>query len=175
VLHDVPPVAFQGATVVAQVDTTNPTNQAIGQERGKDSGEPGILAVLSPAVHHVVAFFELLHDAGDVLRIILEIGVQGNDDLSPGVIKSGGNGSGLPEVANKLQDTHPPIQAGQALEFLGAPIRASIVDKEDLATGFPGGQTLLEAIIKGFQGLEFVENRNDDGKLKSRFRGFLDW
>ncbi len=174
-LHDIPSVAFQGATVVVQVDTTDPTDQAIGKVRGKPSGEPAILAVLSPAVDHVVTFFELLHDAGDILRIILKIRVQGNDDLSPGIIESGGNGGGLPEVANELQDTHPLIQGGQALEFLGAPIGASIVDEKDFATGFPGDQTLLEAIIKGFESLEFVKNGNDDGELNSDLRGFLDW
>ncbi len=174
-LHDIPSVAFQGATVVVQVDTTDPTDQAIGQVRGKDSGEPGIFAVLSPAVDHVVTLFELLHDAGDILRIILKIRVQGNDDFPPGIIKSGGNGSGLPEIANELQDTNPPIQGGQALEFLGAPIGASIVDEENFAAGFPGGQALLEAIIKGFESLEFVENGNDDGELKPCLRGFLDW
>jgi len=173
--HDVPPITLQGAAVVVQVDTTDPTDQAIGKVRGKPSGEPAILAVLSPAVDHVVALFELFHDEGDILRVILKVRIQRNDDLSPGVIKSGGNGGGLPEVTNKLEDTHPPIQAGQALEFLGAPIGAAIVDEEDFTTGFPGGQASLEAIIKGFESLKFVENWNDDGKLKSDLRGLFDW
>ncbi len=173
--HDVPSVAFQSTAVVVQMDSTDPADQTIGQMRGQDSGEPGILAVLSPAVDHVVTLFELLHDAGNILRIILEIRVQGNDDFPPGIIKSGGNGSGLPEIANKLQDTNPLIQGSQALELLGTPIGASIVDEKDFATGFPGDQTLLEAIIKGFESLEFVKNGNDDGELNSDLRGFLDW
>lgn len=174
-LHDVPSVAFQGTAVVVQMDSTDPADQTIGQVRGKDSGQPGILAILSPAVDHVVTLFELLHDAGNILRIILEIRVQGNDDFPPSIFKAGGNGSGLPEIANKLQDTNPLIQGSQALEFLGAPIGASIVDEEDFATGFPGDQALFEAIIKGFESLEFVKNGNDDGELNSDLRGFLDW
>ena len=81
----------------------------------------------------------------------------------------------MPEIANKLQDTNPPVQVGQALELLGAPIGASIVNKEDFATGFPGSQALLETIVQGFEGLEFVENGNDDGELEPCLRGCLDW
>ncbi len=157
------------------MDSTDPADQTIGQVRGEDSGKPGILAVLSPAVDHVETLFELLHDAGDILRIILEIRVQGNDDFPPSIIKPGGNGSGLPKIANKLQDTNPSIQGGQALEFLGAPIGTSIVDEEDFTTGFPGSQASLETIVQRFESLEFVENGNDDGELEPCLRGCLDW
>jgi len=173
--HDVPSVAFQGAAVVVQADSTDPADQTIGQLRGENSSKPGIFSVLSPAVDHVVTLFELLHDEGNILRIILEIRVQGNNDFSPSIIKSGGNGSGLPEIANKLQDTNSWIQGSQALEFLGASIGASIVDEEDFATGFPGDQTLLETVVQGFESLEFIKNGNDDGELKPCLRGFLDW
>lgn len=147
--HNASSVAFQGAAIVAQIDTADPADQAIGQVRGKDSGQPGILAILSPAVDHVVTLIELLHDAGNILRIILEIRVQGNNDFPPGIIKSGGNGSGLPEIANKLQDPNPLIQDSQALEFLGTPIGASIVDEENFAAGSPGCQTLVETVVQG--------------------------
>ncbi len=173
--HDVPSVAFQGTAVVVQMDSTDPADQTIGQVRGQDSGKQVILAVLSPTVDHVITFFELLHDAGNILRIILEIRVQGNDDFPPGIIKTGRNGSGLPEIANKLQDTNPLIQGNQALEFLGTPIGASIVDEEDFATGFPGDQTLLETVVQGFESLEFVKNGNDDGEFKLCLRSFLGW
>jgi hypothetical protein len=143
--------------------------------RGKDSGQPGILAILSPAVDHVVTLIELLHDAGNILRIILEIRVQGNNDFPPGIIKSGGNGSGLPEIANKFQDTNPLIQGSQSLEFLGTPIGASIVDEENFAAGSPGCQTLVETVVQGPEGLEFIKNGNDNGELKPGFRGRLDW
>jgi len=175
VAHDVPSVAFQGTAVVVQMDSTDPADQTIGQVRGEDSGKPGILAVLPPAVDHVVTLFELLHDARNILGIILEIRVQGNDDCPPGIIKSGGNGSGLPEIADKLQDTNPLIQGSQALEFLGTSIGTSIVDEENFATGLPGDQTLVETVVQGFEGLEFVKNGNDDGELKPGLRGFLDW
>ena len=147
--HDVPSVAFQGASVVVQADSTDPADQTIGQVRGKDSGQPGILAILSPAVDHVVTLFEFLHDAGNILRIILEIRVQGNNDCPPGIIKSGGNGRGLTKIANKLQDTDPLIQGSQALEFLGTSIGASIVDEKDFAAGSPGCQTLVETVVQG--------------------------
>ena len=147
------------------MDTADPADQAIGQVRGQDAGERGVLAVLSPAVDHVVTLIELLHDAGNILRIILEIRVQGNNDFPPGIIKSGGNGSGLPEIANKLQDPNPLIQGSQALEFLGTPIGASIVDKENFAAGSPGGQTLVETVVQGSEGLEFIKNGNDNGEL----------
>lgn len=173
--YDVPSVAFQGTAVVVQMDSTDPADQTIGQARGKDSGQPGILAVLSPAVDHVVTLFELLHDAGNILRIILEIRVQGNNDCSPGIIKSGGNGSGLPEIANKLQNPNPLIQDSQALEFLGTPIGASIVDEENFAGRFPGDQTLVKTIVQGFEGLKFIKNGNDNGELKPGLRGRLDW
>jgi hypothetical protein len=157
------------------MDSTDPADQTIGQVRGEDSGQPGILAVLPPAVDHVVTLLKLLHDAGNILRIILEIRIQGNDDVPPGIIKSGGNGSGLPEIANKFQDTNPLIQGSQSLEFLGTPIGASIVDEENFAAGFPGDQTLVQTLVQGFEGLEFVKNGNDDGELKPGLRGLLDW
>ncbi len=174
-LYDIPSVAFQGTAVVVQLNSTDPADQTIGQVRRQDSGEPGILAVPSPAVDHVVTLFKLLHDAGNILRIILEIRIQGNDNFPPGISKSGGNGSGLPEITNKLQDTNPLIQCSQALEFCGTPIGASIVDEEDFATGFPGKETLLETVVQGFERLDFVKDGNDNGERKPGLRGFLDW
>jgi len=105
----------------------------------------------------------------------LEIRVQGNNDFPPGIIKSGGNGSGLPEIANKLQDPNPLIQESQALEFLGTPIGASIVNEENFAAGSPGCQTLVETVVQGSEGLEFIKNGNDNGELKPGLRGRLDW
>lgn len=92
----------------------------------------------------------------------MKIRVQGNNDLPVGVVESGGNGSSLPKVADKLQDPHPRIQPSQALELLGAPIGASIIDEEDFAAGFPGVKACLELIVKGLKSLDFIENRNDD-------------
>lgn len=136
--HQVPPIALQGTAVIMEMDATDPTDQSIGQPGGKDPSQPGVLPVSSPAADHIVTFLQLLHDKGNILRIILKIRVQGNNDLPVGVVESGGNGSGLPKVADKLQDPHPRIQPSQALELLGAPIGASIIDEEDFAAGFPG-------------------------------------
>ncbi len=120
------------------MDTTDPTDQSIGHARGENPGQPGVFPISSPAVDHIVTFLKLFHNKGNILRVILQIRVQGNNDLPSGVVESGGNGSGLSKVSDKLQDPHPRIQTSQALELLGAPIGASIIDEEDFAAGFPG-------------------------------------
>ena len=95
--------------------------------------EPGILAVFPPAAHGVVAFFQLGHQPGNLLRRVLQVRVQGDHHLAPGRLKAGENGLVLPEIAVKLESPYMLgillVEPGQDLPGV---IRGAVVHQDDL-------------------------------------------
>ncbi len=57
--------------------------------------------------HHVVALADVVEDMRDVLGWVLEIGIQGHDDLPPGVIHAGEHGGVLAIVPVELDRAYP--------------------------------------------------------------------
>ena len=95
----------------ARVEVVEPD---AGQEAGDPVEQPGrpglgprVLTLLLPARYQVEAVLE----AGEELRhlggIVLEVGVQGDDDVSLRLAEAHGQGGGLAEVASELQAADP--------------------------------------------------------------------
>ena len=59
VLEDFAAVGLQGAAVVVETRPGNPTDHEVGDPRGEDTEEIGILTVDSPARHQVISLIEL--------------------------------------------------------------------------------------------------------------------
>ena len=117
----------------------------------------------APAADDVVAFFELGEEGGDLVGIVLEVAVHGEDVVALGVIEPGGEGRGLTEVATELDDEDAAVDGGDLFEEAIGSVAGTIVDKdqfEGLADLFHDG---LEAIVESCDVLLFVMERNDDG------------
>ena len=67
------------------------------------------MPVAAPAAHDVIALVDLLEEVGDVVRVILQVSVEENEDRAAAVIDARLHGGCLAEVAAEAHHTHPRI------------------------------------------------------------------
>ena len=60
--------------------------------------------ILAPSADDVVSRGDLFQEQRDVVGIVLQIAVHGDDVLAAGMIETGGKAGGLAEVAAQLDD-----------------------------------------------------------------------
>ena len=125
--------------------------------------------MLAPATDDVVALFKLGEEVGDLVGIVLEIAVHGEDEVTLGVVEACGECGGLTEVAAELDDENAAIDGGDLFQQAVGAVAGSIVDEHQLK-GFAdllhyGLQTVVECGDVFF----FVMERNDDGIFRHGF------
>src|SRR5258708_38207244 len=91
--------------------------------------------MLAPAADDVVALFKLGEEVGNLVGIVLEIAVHGEDEVALGVIEAGGEGGGLAEVAAELDDENAAVDGGDLFKQSVGPGAGAIVH-EDQFEGF---------------------------------------
>ena len=65
----------------------------------------GVLPVVAPSVDHVV-FPVMLQEYGNIARIVLQVGIQGDDDIPGGGLESGIEGGRLATVPGEGEVLH---------------------------------------------------------------------
>src|SRR5262249_14299113 len=103
--EDLGPVAFHGAIVVVQVKPGEPAGPAV-EDLARPDLVPGVVADLLPAADHVEAAVQGGEEAGDLLRVVLQVGVEGEDDVAAGGPEAGRERGGLAEVAPEADALH---------------------------------------------------------------------
>ena len=73
-----------------------------------------VLPVLAPAAHDVVALVDLRQQPRDVVRVVLQVAVHGDDDVAAAVVDPGLDCRRLAEVAAKRDHAHAAIADGEA-------------------------------------------------------------
>ncbi len=70
---------------------------------GGDAAEKEVVSALrAPAADDVVTLFELGEKVGDLVGVVLEVAVHGEDEVALRVVEACGEGRGLAEVAAEL-------------------------------------------------------------------------
>jgi hypothetical protein len=64
------------------------------------------LSIGSPTAHDVIAFIEFCDEPRNICRIVLEVAIHRNDNVSTGKFKSRRHGSGLAEVSPEFYNVH---------------------------------------------------------------------
>src|SRR3954470_12059267 len=91
----------------------------------------GVVAFLLPTGNQVGPLFEHLDDAGNFRGIILQIGIHGNDELSPATAEAFGKRRGLAAVAPELDALDARIFGGKGLDAGEGAVLATVIDDED--------------------------------------------
>lgn len=121
-------VDFQAAGRIIDIILADPVANLVGLSR-LPSSEWCVLTILSPAGDHVIfrMFFHHFDQTGDFFRIILQIGIDGGDELSTGGFKSCFKSGTLTGVSS--HSNHPkPRQTGFGFcQKPGSIIRTPIV------------------------------------------------
>ena len=92
--------------------------------------------------------FERRDHRRDVVRIVLQIAVRGDDEPPARVREAGGKRRGLAEVAAEPDDAQPRIASLQLRQDLETVIGAAIVDDDDFVAASPGRQRLRELAMQ---------------------------
>ena len=135
-LDDLPAEGLERAAVVVELDAGEPGDEPVRHDGREPARQEPVLPVLPPAGDDVVAGVDLGEQGGDVGRIVLEVGVQGDDDVPPGEVEPRGQGGRLAEVPPEPDDADPRIPGPEALQGLERAVRAAVVDEDDLV-GLP--------------------------------------
>jgi len=125
--------------------------------------------MFAPAADDVVALFKFGEEVGDLVGIVLEIAVHGEDEVALGVVEAGGKGGGLAEVAAELDDENAAVDGGDLFKQAVGPVAGTIVDEdqfEGFADLFHHG---LETVVEGGDVFFFVMERNNDGIFRHGF------
>ncbi len=130
VLHHLVAEGAQGAAAVAQMDAAGAGDEPVGHAR-REAAHQVVLPVLSPAVDHVVPLVQLGQQGGDVGRVVLAVGVEGDDDATAGVVEAGGESGRLAVVAPEANGDDARVGRGQCLQAGEAAVAAAVVDEQD--------------------------------------------
>ena len=131
-LDHLPPVGLEGAAVIVDSHPGDPSDKPVGHPGGNFSGKPGVLPVFAPAGYHVVPLLELGQEQGDVGGIILEIRIQGDDDLSPGGLDAAGQSRALAEIAAQNEPAQPGIALYRLAQYFRGTIGGTVIHDDDL-------------------------------------------
>ncbi len=63
--------------------------------------DKGVLAVFAPAADHIKAAIHALQQERNIVRIVLQVGIQRNHDFAFGLMHAGAHGGRLAEVTTK--------------------------------------------------------------------------
>ena len=187
VLENLGAIGFEGGAEVAQFDAGRAGHQPVGDTRGKLAGDGVVDAVLAPTAGDVVAFFDLLEEGWDVFRVMLEVAIERDDNLTLSFVESGGQRGGLSEVAAETDDFQTVIGLDEVGEQIEAAISGSIIDEDDLVrllhrlehgreTGRTGGGWRAPHCESGprsiawWESLHFTVRSANEGEYK-RFKG----
>ena len=155
-------IGFVGGAEVVDVNTGELGHEPVG-DAGRDAAHDEVVnALFAPAGDDVVAFFELLEELGDLVGVVLEVAVHGEDVFTRGVVKTGGKGGCLAEVAAELDDEYAAIDRGDLFKELIGTVTGSVVDEDQLEGATDLLHDLLEAGVEGSNVFIFVMEGNNN-------------
>jgi len=162
----------EGAADVGDRLVGQPVAHAVGEARG-DPPQPGVLAASAHAADHVPAVLQAGEETGDVRRVVLQVGVESDDDVAAGEAAAGGERRRLARVAPLADDPHCGVRPGEAEQDREAAVGAAVVDEDHLRRAAEGLPDALELGREEGQALLFVEHRDDEGELGRGHRPIL--
>jgi len=174
ILQDIAAVGLQGAAIVMELNARNVGNQTI-REHGREAAiDKGILPVFAPAAHDsIVVRFHFFQQAGDINRIVLEIGIQGDNDILGCSVNAGCHRGRLAEIPAETDQFKMGILFGGLTETFPGCVTRTVIDVDDFILAPDAGERVMDLLGQvgniGF----LVENRNDHGQagMGCRHRG----
>ena len=112
-------------------------------------------------------FLQLFQQARDVARVILQVRVDGDDDLARSLFEAGAECGRLAMVAAKSQNRPARVALMHDAQGFEAAVAAAIIDHDDFAVTVQRIEHVPQLPVQRGDGLCFVVQRNDDGERRS--------
>jgi len=154
-------IALHAAVVIVEDDPGRDPHHPVERPRRQHLG-PGIVADLLPAADHVHALVHSGQEAGDFVGVVLEVGVQGEDQLAAGVGKPSAQGRRLPEVAAEPNPPHAGVLGGDPANRLPGAVRRAVVHENHLDLQPVRRRDLVDLLVQDLQTLLLAEHGDDD-------------
>ncbi len=163
-------VGLEAAAQVLELQLGDLADDAVGNLGGHLAQPQAVLAVLAPAGHQIQVFLEQTgHQLGDVLGVVLQVAVERDDDIAARGVDAGLHGGGLAEVAPQVDGAHVrATQSGLFIQFLLGAVAAAVVDDQQFPLEGVVAQGLVHGRDKGFDAVDLVVHRHDDGEAVRR-------
>ena len=165
VVDDVTIVGAQHAAVIAHVHTGHLVGGDVDDTRG-GAAEQGVLPFPADRPDHVVPLFHLGDQHGNLFGGVLQVGVEGDDDLSAALLEGGKNRHVLAEIAVELDHPHFRESSCHALEDAERAVAAAIVGENDLEAFADPLHDRIEAVDERREVQFLVEDRDDYGYVR---------
>ena len=125
-------VDFQRAAVVIDTHAGDLADQAICNARWNLTQEQVVLTVFTPASKQIeVALNQVVDHAWNIIRVILQVTVQGSDQVAAGFIDARLHGCGLAEVTAQFDHTDmAAVVVGFSLQGLRRAVSRAVVDDQ---------------------------------------------
>src|SRR5438034_8142849 len=124
------------------------------------------MAIFSPAADEIVLFRQG-KQREDVRRIVLEVAIQGGDQVSAGLMEAGIEGRCLPVIPVEVEDPDFQVVACEFVQQRPAPVSAPVVHVNDLEGADLTGQGFQDLRGQGRQVVPLVIDRDYDGEAGS--------
>src|SRR5207237_8053979 len=85
---DLGPKTLHARVVIVQPNACQPTYQEI-EDAARNDFMPGVMTDALPAVDHIQTLVETSQQRADLFRIILQVGVHGQDDVASSRVEPG--------------------------------------------------------------------------------------
>ncbi len=125
-------IGLERASIVLDRHAGDLGNQPVCDHRRNLAGDQPVLAIESPANDDVVALVDLREEVHDVLRIILQIAVHGDEHLAAGLLDARCHRGCLPVVPPEIHDAYPRVCTRNLDGAVQRAVVAAIVDQHDL-------------------------------------------
>lgn len=95
---------------------------------------PRIVSLPLPAGNKIISFVDLGEQCGDLIGIILQVGIHGDHHIALDVGEADGQCSALAIVATEANGAEARISGMQTFDHVERTVRRSVVDEEDIPT-----------------------------------------
>ena len=120
VLDDFAAIDFEGGAEIVDIDSGKLGHHPIGNARRQTAHDEIVDALLAPTADDVAAGgFKGFQHYRDVVRVVLQVTVHGDDDFAGSVVETGGEGGGLAVIALEADDGDARIVESNLTEDLG--------------------------------------------------------
>jgi hypothetical protein len=161
-VQDFAAVTFHSAVVIVQFHAGHKTDHSVEDVGGKNF-VPGIVAALLPTADDIETGLQLPEKVGNLLRIILQVGIECENNVPFDGVETGLQCRRFAEIASKLDTANTGIVGGNFFDDGPTLICRTVVHENyfEIVLIFLGN--FANFPVKMYKTLCFVVKRNDKG------------
>ena len=162
VLDDLAPVGLERTAEVVEGHTADRSDQEVRHVRRHAPREPEVVPLSAPPRHHIVRVAESLEQPWNVAGIVLEVGVERDENRMARMGEPRREGGRLAEVLAQPDQAHVRVLSRKPSQHVPRAIAGAVVHVDDLVLAPERLERFDEARVEQLEVVAFVEDRQND-------------